>query len=387
MRANLLLFSPLRRCCILCLALAAPAVALAQGSVKVVGEPAPLRFGILPFGGAVESRDNWAPLLADLGRALGRPVEMLSVTSYESLDQAIRRDEIDMALLTAKMALDTIMERRMRVVAGVRRYDGEPDHRAVLLVRKTGPFDNLAHLLAHPEQWRLARADSRSVSGFILPQVELFLPNRIAIETAFRSELIDTHQATALAVANGDADVATNNSTDFERFREQFPVEAARLQVIWQSQPTPPVQIMVRRDAPRELQDRLQRFLVNYGRAKGRRGEAEREVLKVLHAAMGYEAADDSALLPAAELGYQLAWQHTLNAAWISEAAKQAKLRRIENTYAEQTAVLRASAGSCVAGRAMRGATLASETSTSCPHEAYKPDAENRRPGRTGPSH
>ena len=40
---------------------------------------------------------------------------------------------------------------------------------------------------------------------------DLRLPNRIAMER-FRSETVGTHQATALAVANGDADVATNNT-------------------------------------------------------------------------------------------------------------------------------------------------------------------------------
>ena len=62
-----------------------------------------------------------------------------------------------------------------------------------------------------------------------MPQSQLFLPNNIEMETRFRSEFVGTHQATALAVANGDADVATNNTTDLERFRQQFPIEAERL--------------------------------------------------------------------------------------------------------------------------------------------------------------
>ncbi len=303
--------------------------------------PPPMRFGILPLGGAVESRDRWAPLLADMARDIGRPVTGLSVTSYESLGQAIARDEVDIAMLTAKMALDTVTQGRMRVLAEVRRHPGDTEHRAVLLVRKGGALVNLADLLAAPGRWRLARGDSRSVSGFILPQVELFLPNRIAIETAFRSELVDTHQATALAVANGDADVATNNTTDLERFREQFPVEAARLQVIWTSTPTPPAQIVLRRDAPPPLRQRLQAFLAGYGQAVGPRGDAERAVLQSLRTALGYVIKDDSALLPAAELEYRLAWQRAMNAAWVNEGAKQARLQRIEQEHARQVEVLR----------------------------------------------
>ena len=303
----------------------------------------PLRFGVLPIGGAVESRESWTPLLADLSRAVGRPVSVLSVSSYESLDRAIRRGEVDFALLSAKLALDAVVQQRMRVVAQVKRHAGLSRHRAVLLARKTGSHHSLDELLAAPERWRLARGDSRSVSGFIVPQLELFAPHGISMER-FQSELVDTHQGTALAVANGDADVATNNSTDFERFRQQFPVEASRLQVIWESSPTPPALFVIRRDQPAPLQKRLQDFLAAYGQAKGPRGDAEREVLKQLHAPLGYVVEDNSALLPTATLDYQLARQHALNAKWVNEAARQARLERLERSYAQQVAVLRGTA-------------------------------------------
>lgn len=300
-----------------------------------------LRFGVLPVGGVVESRESWTPFLADLSRAIGRPVTVHSAASYASLDEAIRRRQVDLSLLSAQLALDAVSQRHMNVLAQVRRHAGAPDHRAVLLVRRAGPRNTLEDLLAHPEQWRLARGDNRSVSGFILPQVQLFLPNRIVMETRFRSEIVGTHQATALAVANGDADVATNNTTDFERFRQQFPIEADRLQVVWRSDPTPQAQFVVRSDFPVEFQKKLRRFLVGYGQGRGPRAEAQRAVLKALHAALGYTAADNKALLPAARLQYQLARQSALNAQWVNEAAREARLQRIDSAYAQQVAALR----------------------------------------------
>jgi len=45
--------------------LALPLAAAAQ----TAGPAAPVRFGILPLGGAFESRNDWEPVLADLGRA------------------------------------------------------------------------------------------------------------------------------------------------------------------------------------------------------------------------------------------------------------------------------------------------------------------------------
>jgi phosphonate transport system substrate-binding protein len=265
------------------------------------------------------------------------------MSSYEALDQAIRRGEVDLALLSAKLALDAVSQHRMSVVAQVKRHPGLSRHRAVLLARKTGTHQRLDDLLAAPEGWRLARGESRSVSGFIVPQLELFLPHGIAMER-FQSELVDTHQGTALAVANGDADVATNNTTDFDRFKQQFPVEAARLQVIWESSPTPPALFVMRRDQPAAVRKRLQDVLVGYGQAKGPRGDAEREVLKQLHAPLGYVAEDGSVLLPTAALDYQVARQRALSAKWVNEAARQARLERLERNYAQQAAALRGTA-------------------------------------------
>jgi phosphonate transport system substrate-binding protein len=324
--------------CLLGLALAAPV------QTATAAEEAPLRFGILPLGGAFESRTDWEPLLADLSRAIGRPVSVLSVNSYEALEQAIQRDQVDMAFLSGKMALDTVTQRRMNVVAQVTRHDGLPGYRALLLTRKTGPRSTLKNLLAEPERWRLARGESRSVSGFIVPQLQLFLPNHIAMETRFASEVVGTHQATALAVANGEADVATNNTADFERFRLQFPAEAERLQVIWESELIPHAQIVVRREYSPEFQKKVQAFLVEYARGKGPRGDAERAVLKSLHDLAGFVAADNSSLLPAAKLAYQLARQSAMSAQWVNEAARQARLQRIENGYADQLAALRGNA-------------------------------------------
>ena len=314
-----------------------PLLACAQGTAR---EP-PMRFGILPLGGAFESRSDWDPLLAELSRAIDRPVSVLSVNSYEALEQAIQRDEVDMAFLSGKMALDAVTQRRMKVVAQVVRHDGLPGYRALLLSRKAPPFNSLKDLLAQPERWRLARGEKQSVSGFIVPQLQLFLPNHIAMETRFLSEIVGTHQATALAVANSEADVATNNTADFERFKQRFPAEADRLQVLWQSDLIPHAQIVMRREYPPELRKRVQVFLTSYGRATGPRGDTERLVLKSLHDLAGFVPADNSSLQPAAKLAWQLARQNAMTAQWVNDAAREARLQRIDGGYAEQVGVLK----------------------------------------------
>lgn len=301
----------------------------------------PIRFGILPLGGVAESRNDWMPLLLALGQTVQRPVSVLSVTSYEALDQAINRNQVDMAFLSGKMALDAVMRGQMKVIAQVTRHDGLPGYRSLLLMRKSGPLSRLDDMLAVPGHWRLARGGPLSLSGFIVPKLQFFLPKRIAMETAFAAEIVGTHQTTALAVANGEADVATNNTADFERFRLQFPAEAARLQVVWESDLIPHAQLLVRRDASPEMTQRLQNFLVGYGQGQGPKGEAERAVLKSLHNFAAFVAADNHSLLPAARLAWQLGRQSALEGQWVSEAARWARLDNLDATFKAQQAVLR----------------------------------------------
>ncbi len=303
---------------------------------------AALRFGVLPIGGTLDSRNDWAPLLADLERALRRPVTMFSANSYGALARAIERDEVDIAFLSGEMALEAVTQRGMRVVAQVTRHDGLPGYRAILLARADGPRNSLEALLADPDSWRLARGEKRSLSGFIVPQLELFLPHHIQMETRFASEIVGTHQRIALAVANGEADVATSNTADFERFTLQFPQEAARLRIIWSSDLIPHGQIVMRRSFSPALQHAVQSFLIGYGRAPGFQGDGQRAVLKALHDLAGFIAADNRSLLLAANIGAKYARQQALEAQWINESARQARLKRIEADYASQVRILTA---------------------------------------------
>ena len=320
--------------------LLAAAWALAAG-LAVAQTKTPLRFGVLPVGDVVESRRSWEPLWADVGREVGLPVVALSVSSYEGLANAIQRREVDVALLPGKLALDAVSGGQMKVIAQVSRREGPAEHQAVLVTRRNASLDRLDQLLAAPDRWVMARGPSQSVSGYVMPQAQLFLPNGIDIETRFRDVVIGTHQENALAVANGVADVATNNTTDLERFRRQFPAEGERLQVIWRSQSTPAAQMLVRSDMPPALSRKLRAALTRYGRQEGPNGDRQRDILRALKASYGYVAADNSALLPAAQLEYDMARQRALGAQWTSATAKDARLDRIEKEHGRMTELLK----------------------------------------------
>lgn len=325
------------------------AVAGAQTGAPL-GNAFPIRFGILPIGGALESRTDWEPLVEQLGAAMGRPVSMFSATSYEALADAIADNQIDVAFLSGKLALDTVTNRRMVVVAQVTRHDGLPGYRAVLLASASPHGATLEQVLREPELLRLARGESRSMSGYIVPKLQFFLPNHIAMETRFASEQVGTHQTNALAVANGEADVATNNTADLQRFKSQFPTEHAQLRVIWESELIPHAMIVARREWPAKDRKRLGAFFAGFARGTEPAAQAQRAVLKSLHDFAGFIPADDRSLEPTAVLTQQLARQSALEGQWVSEQARQARLDRIDETLRRQIELLREPPNSTIVG-------------------------------------
>ncbi len=208
---------------------------------------------------------------------------VLSVTSYEALEQAIQRDQVDMAFLSGKMALDAVTLRAHEGGGA-----GHAPRRPAGLSRAAA--DAQAGPPHHPQgtagrarsagAWRAARAGRCRASS--CRSCSSSCPTTSRWRPASAARWWAPHQVTALAVANGEADVATNNTADFERFRLQFPAEAERLQVIWESELIPHAQIVVRRGYGPEFREEGAGLP---GRLRARQGPARR------HRARGAEVA------------------------------------------------------------------------------------------------
>ncbi|RYF83248.1 MAG: phosphate/phosphite/phosphonate ABC transporter substrate-binding protein [Comamonadaceae bacterium] len=299
-----------------------------------------VRFAALPLGGALEWRRHWDLILATLGGVLQRPVSSVSVASEESLARALAREQVDVAFLTGRLALDAVLARRMRVVAQMA-CDAADAPRALLLARRADMPAELDALLAQPARWRIARGDERSLTGFVVPQAQLLLPRGLPVETAFRDERVSNHQDNLLALANGDVDLATNDSMHLACFAQQFPNEAARLRSVWQSAPVPAPMLLVREDAPEMWMHQTQAFFAETGTRPD--NPAWRAAWSALQMPRGFVPADNRALLPVADLVLELGHQRARGAQWVSEDARQTRLRHLGQVHARQLDLLRTS--------------------------------------------
>lgn len=303
-------------------------------------DAAPLTFGILPIGGPAESLTAWRPMLDDMSHALQQPVRSISVSTYEGLAQALSEERVDIAFVSGRLALEAVTRDRMRVIAQLTRGDGSHGYKAVLLVRRDSPLHHIADLLRKPGLWRYARGEALSVSGYLVPETQVFASHNLDSDTFFATVAIDNHQNNALAVANGEADVAANNTADMERFAQHFPDQFARLRILWTSTLIPHAVIVVRRDLDPALRQAIATFVTGYARS-GPSAATELEKLKRIHDISGFASASDDALAPFADIDYQLDRRRALSAQWVSEAALQARLRKLETDHRQLLLQLR----------------------------------------------
>ncbi|RDI98168.1 phosphate/phosphite/phosphonate ABC transporter substrate-binding protein [Dyella solisilvae] len=307
----------------------------------VVPAPTPaIRFGILPIGSAAESRQQWQPLLQDLEKKLGHPVTAVSVSSYAGLSGAISEQRVDIAFLSGRLAIEAVQHQRMGVIAQFVRSDGAKGNVALLIVRSDSPIHSLKDLLAKPRYWRYARGETLSVTGYVAPEAEVFAPRGLNSDTFFASVRVGNHQNNALAVVNGEVDVATNNNPDLDLFRRTFPDEAAQVRVIWRSTLIPTGVLVVRDNLPEPLRSQLVAFMRAYGQSPGAAGDRERANLARIPDLAGFAAADNRVLQPFIELEFQLIREQAAHARWVNEQARDARLQQIDVDYRKATALL-----------------------------------------------
>ena len=294
----------------------------------------PIRFGILPIGSAAESREQWRPLLEDLEKRLGHPVTTVSVSSYAGLSGAIGDQRVDIAFLSGRLAIEAVLHQQMSVFAQFERNDGAKGNVAMLIVRGDGPIRDLDTLLAHPGRWRYARGEPLSVTGYVAPEAEVFAPRGLNSDTFFARVRVGNHQNNALAVVNGEVDVASGNNPDLDLFRRTFPEQASQLKVIWRSSLIPSGVLVVREGMEPALRRQLTDFMLGYGKGGGAAGERERANLARIPDLAGFVPADSLVLRPFADMEYTLQRQQVQHGRWVSEAARDARLRQVEADHA-----------------------------------------------------
>lgn len=238
-------------------------------------ELAEIEFGII----STESQDNlkvtWEPFLADMSESLGRPVKGFYATDYAGVIEAMGANKIQIAWYGGKSYVEAAARSNAEAFAQTVSMDGSKGYYSHLITNKENPIvgnidldagNGDQYLIENAANLTFAFNDPNSTSGFLVPTYYVFAQNGVSPDGMFSEDVIfaGSHEATALAIANNQIDVATNNNENLDRLQETDPEALEKIQIIWTSPVIPSDPIAYRNDLPDCMKTSIQDFMYNY---------------------------------------------------------------------------------------------------------------------------
>ncbi|HAQ36471.1 MAG TPA: phosphonate ABC transporter substrate-binding protein, partial [Alphaproteobacteria bacterium] len=256
---------------------------LAVATTAQAQEGETIVFGVV----ATEQSENvlhlWEPFVEDMSRDTGYNVELRSATDYAGVIEAMRADQVQVAWLTNASGLEASRRANAEVFAKFIYPDGQLGYRSIIIVPNDSPMQNVEDLVVCDGTVNFGLGDPLSTSGTLVPQAYIFADRGIDPQTCFNQVTSASHEQNLMAVANGQLDAATNNTTNIDRLQRARPDVLERVRIIWRSPLIQTDPIMWRTDLSAEAKARIQEFFLTYGwRGDAAQREHEQAVLREL---------------------------------------------------------------------------------------------------------
>ena len=224
-------------------ALILPLLAAALGAAKPApaegAAPGPLLVGISARLSPRESFAFYEPLLGYLGGKLGRRVEMIQFSTYEEMDSALERRDLDFAFLCSRSYVRDHAKFGVELLAAPQSH-GRAFYYAVLIVPATSPARSLADLRGR----RFAFTDPGSATGRLAPAYQVRREFGVSPE-AFFSDVVyaGSHDGAIAEVNAGTVDGASVDSLVYEYLAARHPERVQHVRILAKSPPygVPPV--------------------------------------------------------------------------------------------------------------------------------------------------
>ncbi|MEM8638604.1 MAG: phosphonate ABC transporter substrate-binding protein [Cyanobacteria bacterium P01_G01_bin.54] len=233
-----------------------------------------IAFAVLTTESQTNLKAAWEPLIDDMTAALDRPVVGFYATDYTGIIAAMGANKVQVAWYGGNSYVEATERAAAEAFAQTVQLDGSAGYYAYLITHKDHPLVAAVDLDAgngdeqvvkQAAQLTLAFNDPQSTSGFLVPTYHIFVQQEVNAEEIFKEVLFaGNHEATALAVAARQIDVATNNSQNLARLAETRPEALDEIQIIWTSPLIPNEPIAYRNDLPDCLKTQIEDFFLGY---------------------------------------------------------------------------------------------------------------------------
>ena len=211
-----------------------------------------LRIGLVP---AEDPRlivaDNQA-LIDALHASLGMEIKPFVATDYNGVIEALRAKKLDVALLGPFSYVLAASIAQVDPIAIPETQKQGPSYHSLIIARKDHNIRSLADLKGKT----FAFVDPSSTSGHLFPKSGM-LRAGLNPDTDLRAIFAGSHDASAIAVQNGKVDAAAVADALYEAAVARGVIKADEMVIVWTSDPIPGAPLVIRRDLPEPLKQRI----------------------------------------------------------------------------------------------------------------------------------
>jgi phosphonate transport system substrate-binding protein len=308
--------------------LAAATILLAPAAAQEVKE---LNFGFISTEASQNLRSDWQPLLDDMSRKLGVKVNAFFASDYAGIIEGMRFNKVHLAWFGNKSAMEAVDRAGGEVFAQMVNADGTQGYYSHLIVNKSSPYKSLDDVLKNAKNLSFGNGDPNSTSGFLVPSYYVFAQNKLDPKTAFKVMRSANHESNALAVANKQVDVATCNSEAMEKIKDRLPEKFSEIRVVWSSPLIPLDPLVIRKDLPEPMKQKVKDFIYNYGKTDPR----EKDVLMKISKLSAFKPSSNAQLIPIRQLELFKERNKFEADATMPATERQAKVAEIDRKLAE----------------------------------------------------
>ncbi len=220
-------------------ALAALGMALQVSATGVAVAAEPLKIGLAAMISPKETLKYYKSLLDYVGRTIGQPVEMIQKPTYDDMDVALEKGEINVAFVCAGPYVRDKEKFGIELLVAPQ-SNGRPFYHAYIIVPKESPIRSLAELQGRS----FAFTDPKSNTGTLVPKYMLWKQFGKTPEQFFsRTTFTGSHDRSIEAVAKKVVDGASVDSLIFDFQVKANPVYTNLIRIIDKSPPygIPPI--------------------------------------------------------------------------------------------------------------------------------------------------
>ena len=304
--------------------------ALALGLSLTCAMAQDISFGFISTESSQNLKSDWQPLIDDMEKQTGLKVKAFFATDYAGIIEAMRFNKVQLAWMGNKSAMEAVDRSNGEVFAQMVNADGTQGYYSHLIVHKESPINNLNDMFSNAKNLSFGNGDPNSTSGFLVPGFYVFAQNKMDAKSMFKVVRSANHETNALAVANKQVDVATNNSENLEKLNARQPEKVKDIKVIWTSPLIALDPLVISKGLPEATKTKIKNFFYNYAKTDAR----EKEIVMKISKLSGFKASTNDQLKPIRQLDLFGKRNKIDSDTTLADADKKSKLAEIDQQLA-----------------------------------------------------